>query len=294
MSEPGPSHEIPKDALPEGFAEDVERVPESPTEPRPAATVVLIREGKSVPEVLLLRRTRTVGFVPGAFVFPGGTVDRDDASAELVERLDGISPGEAARRLGLPEGADPPAVAYYLAAVREAFEETGILVGRTEGGSPPPGAGEMEEVLDLREALLEDDSLFPEVLDRMGCRIDGNALAYVAHWITPVQEPRRYDTRFFAAVVPRGRQAVLDEREMVEAVWVTPADALERNGRGELPMVFPTIKTLESLHSFHEPAEILEHFREREIPTILPRLVRTPTGVGIEMPESGEVDPDVE
>lgn len=283
MSRPGAGHEIPEDALPEGFAESVDEEPERPAEPRPAATVVLLREGKGAPEVLLLRRNRSAGFVPGAFVFPGGRVDRDDASAALVERLDGLTAADAAARLGLPEDADPPGVAYFLAAVREAFEETGILVGRTGRGVPPPGAGEKEEVLELRERLLDDDSLFPEVLDRLGCRVDGASVEYVAHWITPVQEPRRYDTRFFAAAVPRGREAVLDRREMVEAVWLTPDEALERNEGGGLPMVFPTIRTLESLRPFSGPDEVLKHFRSREIPTVLPRLVRTPTGVGIEV-----------
>jgi hypothetical protein len=101
-----------------------------------------------------------------------------------------------------------------------------------------------------------------------------------------VVEPRRFDTRFFAAEVPAGQEALIHEAELSEAVWLTPAEALELNVRGGLPMVFPTIRTLESLLPFRAPAEVLEGFREREIPTILPKLVSTPRGVGMELPRT--------
>lgn len=276
--------EIPRERLPEGFARDVERTSAEPATPRPAATVVLLRDRPGEIEVLLLGRNRRVGFVPGAYVFPGGRVDAGDARPPLLERLHGLTPEEAGRRLELPDG-DPPAVAYYVAALREAFEETGILVGRTASGGPPPTGAQEEEVLELREMLLEDESRFPEVLDRMGCVMDGGAVEYVAHWITPEAEPRRYDTRFFAAAVPGDSAVILDEREMVDAVWLTPARALERYEEGRLPMVFPTLKTLEALREFDDVGSVLDHHRGRRIPSIMPRLVETPTGVAIEMPE---------
>ena len=278
--------EIPRDQLPGGFGRDVER-PREPATPRPAATVVLLRDHDDGLQVLLLGRNRRVGFVPGAYVFPGGRVDAEDAAPALLERLRGVTPEEAARRLDLPDG-DPPAVAYWVAALREAFEETGILVGRTADGDPPPTGAQEEEVLALRETLLEDEARFPEVLDRLGCVMDGGAVEYVAHWITPQAEPRRYDTRFFAAAVPGGSEVVLDDREMVDAVWLTPAAALERNEAGGLPMVFPTLKTLEALRELDSAEAVLEHYRGREIPTIMPRLVETPTGVAIEMEGEGE------
>ena len=280
--------EIPRERLPEGFGRNVER-PSEPAVPRPAATVVLLRDRGGSLEVLLLGRNRRVGFVPGAYVFPGGRVDGDDAAPPLLERLRGLTHEEAARRLDLPD-AEPPAIAYWVAAIREAFEETGILVGRTPSGAPPPTGAQEDEVLALREMLLEDDARFPEVLDRIGCVMDGAAVEYVAHWITPEAEPRRYDTRFFAAAVPGGSEVVLDEREMVDAAWLTPARALERNEEGGLPMVFPTLKTLEALREFDSADAVLAHYRDREIPTILPRLVETPTGVAIEVPggEDGE------
>lgn len=264
----------------------MDRPPERPAEPRPAATVVLLRDGEAGGlEVLLLRRVRSAGFVPGAWVFPGGRVDRDDAAPELVERLEGLSEDAAAARLGLDADADPPAVAYWVAALREAFEETGILVGRDADGHPVPSVTRRPEILGLRDELLEDEDRFPSILDRMGCRMDGAAMEYVAHWITPVAEPRRYDTRFFAAAVAREQEVALAEAELTDHAWLTPDEALRRREEGSLPMVFPTIKTLEGLRWFSSPMEALASYRARNIPAILPRLVRTPTGIGIEVEE---------
>ncbi|MBW3534889.1 MAG: NUDIX domain-containing protein [Gemmatimonadetes bacterium] len=280
----GPDFTIPEDRLPEGFARAVDRPPERPAEPRPAATIVLLRDGdRGGLEVLLLRRVRSAGFVPGAWVFPGGRVDLDDATPALVERLEGLSREQAAARLGLEPDAEPPGVAYWVAALREAFEETGILVGRDADGRPAPSIADRPEVRALRDELLEDEDRFPSILDRMGCRMDGAAMEYVAHWITPVAEPRRYDTRFFAAAVAREQEVALAEAELTDHAWLTPDEALSRREEGSLPMVFPTIRTLEGLRGFSTPMEALRAYRARAIPTILPRLVRTPTGIGIEV-----------
>ena len=282
----GPEHIIPFERLPEGFAERVGQIPENPVAPRPAATIALLRRGRPGLEVLLLRRRRVMGFVPGAYVFPGGRVDADDAAPSLLERLVGLDRESAAARLGLGEGdreADPPAVAYYVAAIREAFEETGILLGRAPSGEPAPSIAEDPELLPLRQRLLENDGLFPEVLDRLGCVMDGGGVEYIAHWITPRAEPRRYDTRFFAAAVPDDAGAAPHRGEMTHAVWITPERALERHLEGTLPMVFPTIKTIEALRDFREPADALAHHRTRTITSIEPRLVRTPTGIGLEV-----------
>lgn len=279
-----PDSVIPFDKLPPNFAETLDNPPDRPARPRPAATIVLMRDGKAGSEVLLLRRNRRSGFVPGAYVFPGGRVDREDAAPELLERVDGLTPASAAERLE-HAGEDPPAIAFYLAALREAFEETGILVGHRPDGEHPPTAAESDEVDGIRDDLMEDRITFAQALDRMGCRMEGSAIEYLAHWITPTVEPRRYDTRFFAAGVPRGSDAIIDPREMTDAVWMTPEGALQRNDDGRLPMVFPTIKTLERLARYGDVAETLAALAQRRVPSILPRLVTTPTGVGMELDE---------
>lgn len=278
--------EIPTERLPEGFEETLDRPPPEPVPARPAATVVLLREGTEAPEVLLLRRVRSAGFVPGAWVFPGGRVDADDATPALVERIEGVDPARAAERLDLPPDADPPALAYWIAALREAFEETGILVARDPEGRPAPSAGTSPVVRGLRARLLEDEDLLPELLDRGGYRLDARCVEYIAHWITPEVEPRRYDTRFFAAVVDRRQEAAPHAGEMTEAVWLPPEEALSRHREGRLPMIFPTIRTLEDLAMFRHPREVLDEYAARPIRTILPTLVRTPTGVGLRIPDS--------
>lgn len=274
--------EIPFDRLPERFAEAVSHPPEVPVTPRPAATVVLLRDAGDGMEVLLMRRNRSAGFVPGAYVFPGGRVDGTDATPDAVARLDGLTAESAADRLGLHD-AVPPALAYYLAALREAFEETGILVGTRHDGSAPPTATQDPAVDALRDALMQDEISFAEALARMDCRIAGDAVEYIAHWITPTPEPRRYDTRFFAARVPAETTPMVDPREMSAAMWLGPADALRRCDRGELPMVFPTIKTLERLAGFDSADAALRGFGAAPVPTILPTLVVTPTGIGLRL-----------
>lgn len=305
-----PDEVIPYERVPDDLARRVSDPPRNPPEPRPAATVALLRPrtgsagdaggggahaarnvtsagtGGSGIEVLLLRRSPSAAFVPGAYVFPGGRVDRDDASAELLERLEGLEADGAGRRLGL-ERAEPPAASYFVAAVRETFEETGLLVARRSGGGKPPSAAEEPEVERMRRRVLESESAFPEALERLACRMDATAMEYVAHWITPAVEARRYDTRFFAAAVPAGSRAVIDEREMTEALWLTPEEALERRRAGSLPVILPTARTLESLRGFASPEEALAAFRGRRIPTILPRMVPTEEGVGIVVEEAG-------
>ena len=278
-----PEFEIPRDRLPPGFVDTLGEVPEAPVVARPAATIVLLRQGTSGIEVLLLRRTRSAGFVPGAYVFPGGRVDVDDADPTVVRRFAGLTDAAAAGRLELPDG-DPPAIAYYLAAIREAFEETGILVGMDGLKRPAPSAAVDPAIARMQDGLRDHGLAFGRALQEMHLRLDGASVEYIAHWITPIVEPRRYDTRFFAAEVPADSPVRLSPREMNDGVWLTPAHALERQREGTLPMVFPTIKTLQQLVDFRTPRSALDAFRRMRIPAILPRLVRTSTGVGLEMP----------
>lgn len=262
---------IPADRLPEGFAERIERPPAEPAVPRPAATVVLLRDGASGPELLLMRRHRSSGFVPGAFVFPGGRVDAADADPLLAGRVD-----------GLDAGPDPdPELAYWLAGVREVFEETGVLLARDAYGRRVADAGSDPAVAHWREALLADRTTLREALEALEARVALDGVVYCAHWITPVAESRRYDTRFFLARVPDGCEVRIDEREMTEALWLAPAMALERFRAGRLPMVFPTVATIESLAPHRSVDEALAAFRRVVIEPVLPRLVRTEGGVGI-------------
>ncbi len=275
---------VSEDHLPEGIAERIDDPPENPATPRPAATVVLMRDASEGVQILLLKRVHSAGFVPGAYVFPGGRVDGGDADPAVLDRTVGLTADGAAERMRLHD-ADPPAVAYYLAAVREAFEETCILVGRRTDGQAVPTGAAAADVLEVRDRLLDEACSFAEALDDLGARIDDTAVEYIGHWITPIAEPRRYDARFFAATVAPDSEAAIHAAEMLEAIWITPAAALQRTREGSLPMVFPTIKTLEAMVDFATTADILDDFRGRRIPSVLPRLIRTSDGIGMRIPE---------
>lgn len=265
--------EIPEERLPPGFADTVEETPADPAEPRPAATVVMIRDGDDGMEVLLMRRHRRSGFVPGAWVFPGGRVDPADHAPALLDRCRGL-------------GAAPvPAPPYWMAAIREAFEETGVLLARKPGGEWIPDAASSRRVERVRRSLMDDDANLEDVVDRLGVMLDARPMVHAAHWVTPVVEARRYDTHFFLAVLPEGRRPRPDPREMTEAVWLRPRAALERFEEGALPMVFPTVKTLESLTDHGTAGAVLAAYRDRAVQRILPRLVRTAGGVGIVIDE---------
>jgi 8-oxo-dGTP pyrophosphatase MutT (NUDIX family) len=225
---------------------------------------VLVRDGERAPEILLLKRHRAAGFVPGAWVFPGGRVDDADSDPALLGLL-GVT----------PRG---PHASYWLATIREVFEETGVLLARPRHDAADVATKDLAR---WRAALLDDDATLLDVLTGLDARPDIGRVVYCSHWITPVAEPKRYDTRFFLAELPADAEATIDEREMSDAVWLTAHAALDRFRRGALPMVFPTVKTIQRLESYLSIDEMLHAFREGDVPAILPRLVKTAGGVGI-------------
>jgi 8-oxo-dGTP pyrophosphatase MutT (NUDIX family) len=261
---------IPSERLPPGFAEQLDHPPASVVQPKPAATAVLIRNGATEPEVLLLKRHRSSGFVPGAYVFPGGRVDAADADVPW------------------PGGTSEPAGEYWIAAVREMFEETGVLLARTRSGAWSWSASDSLNLDSWRERLMTQNATLGELLTDEQLTLDPGAIVYIAHWITPEPEPRRYDTRFFLAEIPAAVEVQPDAREMTDAIWLSPRLALARFEAGALPMVFPTVKTLQRLTSFASASAAIDAFRDCGVQPILPRLVRTAEGVGIVIDQEGE------
>lgn len=261
--------EIPAERLPPGFADTVDQPPANPATPRPAATIVLLRDGAGGPEALLMRRHRSSGFVPGAWVFPGGRVDAADSGPALFERIRGVS------------GRQEPEGAFWTAALRELFEETGVLLAQDAQGAWAGDAGTDRRLARFRSGLMDETTSLLELLEELDLTLVADDVVHIAHWVTPVVEARRYDTHFFAAALPEGRTVAADPREMTEAAWLSPAEALARFERGELPMVFPTVKTLDALRGYDSVEHALTSLRHRKVPRILPRLVRTETGVAI-------------
>ena len=253
--------------LPQGFAEklDTPRVP--PAEPQPAATLALLRKGGSGLEILLLRRSQATRFIPGAWVFPGGRLDREDGGS-----------GVGTRMRGLAEGGSPGA-AFYSAAFRETFEETGILLHALPRAAGPGRITAGESGNDARLRVQQGDLGFGDFLENMGVDLNAGALAYVGHWVTPETEPIRFDTRFFATEIPTECPVYPDGAELEDAVWLSPDEALARNKEGDLPMAFPTLVTLAELRDFDSPSVALQALGNRPIPRLVPRLVREAGGI---------------
>ena len=226
-------------------------------EPRPAATVLLLRKppaGDGGPEVFMLQRTASAAFLPGAYVFPGGALDPDDASPKAWRRVRGLDDARASARLGLPSGG----LAYWVAAARECFEESGILLATDEDGRAV--APERVSALESDRALLNAGTLlFSDFLEREDLYVPAQDIAYYSHWITAPGRPRRFSTRFFVACAPEGQQGAHDQSETVHSVWVSARQALERAKAKEIEMIFPTRSTLSDLAGYPTPAAVLAH-----------------------------------
>jgi 8-oxo-dGTP pyrophosphatase MutT (NUDIX family) len=241
--------------------------PRSAVPPRDAATVVLLRDGagRSGLEVYLLRRAGTMAFAAGMHVFPGGSVDPRDSDTETAWA--GPAPAEWGRSLGCPPDL---ARALVCAAVRETFEESGVLLA---------GASADEVVADTtaddweadRRALLDRSLAMSALLARRGLVLRSDLLAAFAHWITPEFEPRRFDTRFFLAALPVGQLARDVSGEADAADWLPVAEAVSGFEEGRLAMLPPTIEALRSLLPCSDVATALA--APREVRPILPRLV---------------------
>ncbi|HEX7892110.1 MAG TPA: MBL fold metallo-hydrolase [Ramlibacter sp.] len=205
-----------------------------PAVPRPAATVLLLRDGSGGLEVLMTRRSATASFAPGAYVFPGGAIDAADAQAHEI----------AARR---PTQKDEP-LTQAIAAIRESFEELGVLLARHRDGTPVTG----EDV-----HALDRHAPFAAQCRERGLMLAADQVFVLAHWITDRDLPRRFDVPFLVARMPQGQSPVADEAEQFEPVWVRPADALARHQAGQFFMIFPTIRTLERLEKFETVDAVL-------------------------------------
>jgi 8-oxo-dGTP pyrophosphatase MutT (NUDIX family) len=239
--------------------------------PRPAATVLALRDGTRGFEVLMLRRNLRSDFVGGAYVFPGGGVDADDAGA-VQDRVVGPNDEQVSRRLGIESGG----LAYYVACARELFEEAGLLLACDGRGHPvswydPAIVARMVQ----HRRRVNDGSLgFLEMMVAENLHLDLRGLAYLAHWVTPVGPPRRYDTRFFVALAPGDQTAAHDDGETIEDLWLRPRDALAAHGRGEFEMIFPTIRNLETVAHFASARDVVAYANSLvDVARIEPRIV---------------------
>ena len=219
--------------------------------PVPAATLILIRDTPDGPQVLLQQRSATSRFVAGAWVFPGGRLDPDDHDNHWEHPS--LSPLSARRQLALREG---NALAYWVAAVRESFEEAGVLLacGPDSTGTPPADPTTRDA---WRQALMRGDLHFADLCRRERLTLNLDQVFYVNHWITPANLPIRYDTRFFIARLPEGQEADHRHFEAVDTRWVSPDDALRRCEAGEFKLILPTLVSLQAMRGLADSDAII-------------------------------------
>jgi 8-oxo-dGTP pyrophosphatase MutT (NUDIX family) len=232
-----------------------------PVEPRPAASVILIRPGRASPvECYLIRRAAEMRFLGGYYAFPGGKVDLADRRPEALARVRGLTAEAATARLGDP-GDGVPALAYWLTAARELFEETGLLLAVDAADQPvdarAPGVGDRLEA--HRQALVRGEWSFTAVLAEEGWAADLGSLAYLAHFITPPSSPIRFSARFFLSPLPPGQSPRLILEETTEGAWVSPAEAHARFRAGEWPMAEPAEYGMQYLAQFDAYEAVWAH-----------------------------------
>jgi 8-oxo-dGTP pyrophosphatase MutT (NUDIX family) len=261
-------------------------------QPRLAATAIVARPARPGLHVYLTRRNARSAFAPDAFVFPGGAVDPADFTPEIQARVAGLGDARVSQAFRAEQSPDLPssepaidlasARALYVTALRELFEEAGILLlRRSDGGSVDEtvGSGEAE-----RANVRDDARRFAATLERRDALADAGRLELFSHWITPPSEGRRFNTHFFLAVAGGELAGSADASETHDGVWISPADALQRYRDGTMHLVYPTIKHLERLSVF-ESVEELHAFAERKaVVTILPAV----EGGLIQLPEALE------
>src|SRR5205085_3849401 len=193
------------------------------------------------PQVLRLQRTQSAAFLGGAYVFAGGALDAGDDDGRIMARVRGLS-------------VPTPPVAYWIAAIRECFEEAGVLLACD-------AQGQFVSAERAAQLAAYRKRPFIELLQAEDLYLPASELAYFGHWITAPGRARRFDTRFFLALAPEGQEGSHDANETVHALWITPHEALERAGRGEIELVHATRESLDLIKRFNTAGEVLRHVR---------------------------------
>jgi len=250
----------------------------TPAEPRDAATVVLMRDGDTGPEVYLLRRQTSMAFAGGMCVFPGGGVDPRDFDHSVAWA--GPTPAEWAARLGVDE---PMARALVCAAVRETFEESGVLLAGTAGAVVADTTGDDWEV--DRVALEARELAFTEFLDRRGLVLRSDLLGVWSGWLTPVFEPKRYRTWFFVALLPEGQATRDVSTESSSVAWMPALRAVSAVEGGDIFMLPPTYLTCLDVGQFADAAGVLAEAEAREVAMFTPEVVPDDDEFVLSMPD---------
>lgn len=246
----------------------------APIEPRPASTVLLLRDGAAGIEVLMVTRNVASDFASGALVFPGGRVD----AADRLEAMLGVS--------RTVPGIDEGAMAFRVAALRETFEEAHLLLARPKGEDRLISAQELDALETGIQRRTGRAAAFPELIDSGAIELATDLLVPFAHWITPIGPPKRFDTHFFLAPTPADQVAAHDGREAVETVWIGPHHAIAESEARRVTLVFATRMNLAKLGRSRTTAEALTAARGDIIVTVCPELIESAEGKLLRIPEA--------
>ena len=252
--------------------------------PRPASTILLLRDGAGGEiEVFMMVRHYEIDFNSGALVFPGGSVDKGDQ--EIIARPELYSGSE---------GLDSAALSFRIAAIRETFEESGILLARPKGSKAlidPKRASEVEAL--SRADLCENKTSFLSVLADNGLVLALDELVPYAHWITPEGMPKRFDTWFFLAAAPPEQAGAHDGKESTDSIWVSPREALAGGESGRFKLPFPTTRNLIKLGKQPSVRAALEDSRGRPVVAVMPVMTKLNGGRQLRIPREAGYDGDV-
>jgi 8-oxo-dGTP pyrophosphatase MutT (NUDIX family) len=239
--------------------------------PQPAATVMLLRDGAGGMEVFMIVRHQESDVHAGALVFPGGRVDPEDHDLAVDAA---VCPSQ--------DGVDAAMAALRVAAIRETFEECGVLLARARGDEALVGAARLREIEAAhRGAMVLGERTFGAILAAENLVLAPEAMAYFAHWITPERSAKRFDTHFFLAAAPSDQVALHDGREAVDSVWIAPGDALERARAGIYHVRFPTQMNLQKLGRYPTSATAVAAARASRVVTVMTKQERAGNGVRI-------------
>ena len=250
---------------------------------RVAATVLLLRDGTDGMDIFMVQRNRAIEFASGALVFPGGSIDADDhtiaSDAELVSAI-GDFPADK--------------LAIRICGIRETFEESGILLARPRDSDDLLSAAQLTEIEPQRAALAAGDIRFSEILHQHHLAPAVDLLMPFAHWITPLNMPKRFDTYFLLAMAPADHVGRHDGQESVDSIWLAPKAALDGATSGRFTLPFPTIRTLIKLDKLHTAEAAMAHARATPVVTVTPELTtRDDGGMRLRIPIEAGYDGDV-
>lgn len=256
-------------------------VPASVPEARASATIVIARDGAAGTELFMLERHIQSEFAGGAFVFPGGTLDPGDA--EAIGMVDGWE--RLVEDMG--EDDDVLARALIVCAIRETFEEAGVLLARTQDGAPVDLSA--PEWVERRAAVDAGRMSAGELAKETGIRYAADLLGFWQRWVTPIHAPKRYDTRFFVACLPEGQVPLHDAVETTGSTWIGARDALDKARSGAFTIVFPTRKALESLAPYDSTDALMDAAVGRPNHAVLPVLLARGDEMRIQVPPDLEL-----